>query len=397
MHSKFFQKTVFLLTFLSNSILAQQKPLFEVTIGKDGDSQSTLEEVRKLILDHYYYDGITSSDLDWASIEGILRHISPPESPELATLWTDEEYEKILNSLKGVKVTMGFKSNFNASDGSLTVTAIDKNSAAEEKLKINDRILRIDKESLIGKSIDEINALLDGDVGQRSTLKVIRDITVFDVELIRDSVKTENVIVTKVPNRDAALIELKQFSLGVSEEVRLVINNLKAEGIDKLILDLRNNSGGVLNEGVNVARLFMKKNDIVLRTQSRSNGITNYISDMDQFYDEQIIVLINENTASSAEIVAGALQDHGRATLVGKKTFGKGVIETTYTLSNNYRLKFITNAMYSPKGKSWQKTGILPDYFVDQTPANLSLVINMEINERLRNDLHLSTALKLIE
>ncbi|WP_425392987.1 S41 family peptidase [Ekhidna sp.] len=383
-------------TLISFDVSGQQKPLFEVSINKSANAEATLEEVQQLILDQYYFDGITREDLNWAAIEGILRHISPPESPELATLWTDEEYERILNSLKGIKVTMGFNSTFNSNDGSLTVTTLTEGSEAEKKLRINDRILRIDDQPLLNKSIDEVNKLIDGELNQTSTLKVVRDIEIFDVSLTRDSLRVDNMVVTKIPSRNAALIELRKITLSMAGELQASLVQLKSEGVINIILDLRNNSGGVLNEGVNIAKLFMKKNDIVLRTQARSSGVTNYVADVNQFYDLNIVILINEQTASAAEIIAAALRDHERAVLVGKKTYGKGVIETTFTLKNEYRLKFITNAMYSPKGVSWQTKGILPDYFVDQSQANYNEVIKLDINSRLRNDLHLSTALKLL-
>lgn len=377
--------------------LAQQQALFNVTVDKAEEAEATLAEVQQLILENYYYDGITQEDLNWAAIEGILRHVSPPEAPDLAKLWTDEEYEKILNSLKGIRVSLGFNSSFNSSDGSLTVTSLTDGSEAAQKLQMGDRILRIDDRVLKGMSIADVNALLDGELNQKSKLTVVRDIQVFDVKLIRDSLKVENLVITRIPDRQVALIEVKKIVLGLAGQLQLELEKLESEGITSIVLDLRNNSGGVLNEGINISRLFMKKNDIVLRTQKRSEGVTNYIADKDQFYDLNLAVLINEQTASSAEIICSALQDHGRAILVGKKTYGKGVIETTFTLKNNYRLKFITNAMYSPKGKSWQSKGLLPDYFVDQSQANLQEVSNLDIDSRLRNDLHLSTALKLLK
>ncbi|NQZ74894.1 MAG: hypothetical protein HRT61_02130 [Ekhidna sp.] len=183
----------------------------------------------------------------------------------------------------------------------------------------------------------------------------------------------------------------------MAKDLEEILQDLQLRGINNIVLDLRNNSGGVLNEGVNISRLFMQERDNVLRTQSRSNGILNYIAETDQFHELKMAVLINENTASAAEIIASALQDQNRAVLIGKRTFGKGVIETTFTLKNDYRLKFITSAMYSPKGNSWQAKGILPDYFIDQSAANYKDVSQMSIDDRMRNDLHLSTAMKLLK
>lgn len=376
--------------------LSQQKPLFEVKLDYADSAQQIHEEIKELILNNYYYDGISENDLYWASIKGMLRHISPPESPTLATLWTEEEYEKILNSLKGVKVSLGFNSSFNGNDGSLTVTSLIKDSEASRTLKIQDRILRIDNRSLIGLNINEVNDLLDGDVGEKSTLTVVRDIDVFKVKLTREELKSENLIVNRLPQSDMALIEVKNISLGISEELKTELAKLKSEGVRSIILDFRNNGGGVLNEGINIARLFLKKGSIVVRTQSRSNGVNNFTSSEDQFTSLNLALLTNEKSASASEIVASAIRDHQRGIIIGKKTFGKGVIENTYTLSNNYRIKFISNAMYSPKGISWQTVGILPDFFVDQSQAAYNGVSQMPIEQRRNTDIHLITAIKLL-
>ncbi len=388
---------VFFLNFAFLASFAQQKPLFNVDKKYSETGEETFKEIRSLILDNYYYDGLTEDDLYWASIDGMLRHISPPEKPDLAQLWTDEEYEKILNSLKGVKVSLGFGSSFNSNDGSLTITSLTEGSEAEQKLKIQDRIVRIDGEVLRGKSISEVNRLLDGETGQSSTLKVVRDISIFDVVLTRDTLKNKNLIITKIPNRNVAFIEIKSVSLGIAKELEEGLIKLRNESVSALIIDFRNNLGGVLNEGINIARLFMNKGDIVLRTQARSKGVQNFIGNENKFTNFKISLLANENSASASEIVIGALKDHNRAFVVGKKTFGKGVIENTYTLENDYRVKFITNAMYTPKGVSWQSTGLLPDYFIDQSQANYKTVVQLPIEERLQKDLHLSTALKLLQ
>ena len=326
----------------------------------------------------------------------MLRHISPPESPTLGTLWTDEEYEKILSSLKGVKVSLGFTSNFNTNDGSLTVTGLTNGSEAEKVLQVQDRIVRLDGQNLKGLSITRINELLDGERGQSSILKVVRDIEVFEVTLSREELKKENLLVHKIPNQPLALVEIKSISLGIADELEKELEVLKSEGVQGIILDLRNNVGGVLNEGINVSKLFLKERNIVLRTQARSKGVTNYVADQDKYTEFKLTVLINENSASASEIIAAAVRDHNRGTLVGKKTFGKGVIENTYTLKNEYRVKFITNAMYSPKGVSWQKVGILPDFFIDQNQASYNRAKSLSIEERIKQDAPLLTAIKLL-
>ncbi len=382
--------------FLSLEGTSQQKPLFGLpeTFGDGGEA--SFQEIQQLIVENYYYHGISNEDLYWAAIEGMLRHISPPENPELAQLWTDEEYDRILNSLKGIRVTLGFNSSFNSPDGTLTVTGFLKDSKADQILQVQDKIVRIDGQSLKNRTLSEVNTLLDGEVGQSSKLKVIRDIEIFDVELVRDTLKEENVMVSIIPNSSQALIEIKKIAVGVASDLERSIVDLRSQNINSIILDLRNNSGGVLNEGIRIAELFMKKGDIIVRTQSRTNGVTNYAAPVDKYHDLNLAVLINENTASASEIITSALKDHQRCVIIGKKSYGKGVIETTYTLKNDYRVKFITSSMYSPKGISWQGTGLLPDYYVDQSPEAYATVARMEIGQRVNNDLHVSTAIKLL-
>lgn len=373
-------------------------PLFPINAShRPEEPQKTFEEVKTLILGNYYSREITEADLYWAAIHGMLRHVSPPENPELARIWTPEEYEKILNSLKGVKVSLGFNSSFNANDGSLTVTEVLDDSPAVGKLMVHDRILRVNGESLRGKSVGTVNDLLDGPAGSEVTLKIIRDIQVLDIRLKREAFSANDLVVTLLPSGDAALVELKTISSGIAKQLEIELQKLAGQQVSKLVLDLRNNPGGVLNEGINIANLFLTKNNIILRTLTRNDKTVPIVADKEAPFDFKIVVLVNQNSASASEIIAGALQDHKRATIIGTRTFGKGVIETTYTLENQYRVKFISSAMYSPAGRSWQAGGILPDFLVEQEPAVYQSLSKLPIGDRLSRDIYLLTALKLLQ
>jgi carboxyl-terminal processing protease len=373
-------------------------PLFPVTITHDfSNPDKTFNDVRELILNNYYSADITEQALYWAAIEGMLRHISPPENPGLAKIWTPEEYENILNSLKGVKVSLGFNSTFNTNDGSLTVTEVLEDSPAVGKLQVYDRIVRINGEVLKGKTLAFVNDLLDGPANSEANLKVIRDVSVMDVKLKRAAFPSNDLKVTVLPGRPAALVEIKNVSQGLTQQLAADLQKLKEQGVKKILLDLRNNPGGVLNEGVNIANLFLSKNNIIVRTVARSDKATPIVADREAPFDFEMVVLVNKSTASAAEIVASALQDHKRATIIGTKTFGKGVIETTYTLENQYRVKFISSAMYSPAGRSWQANGVLPDFLVQQEPSVSESMAKLPIDQRVNNDIYLITAIKLLQ
>jgi carboxyl-terminal processing protease len=378
-------------------LFAQQTFLFPVNIDEKPDSVNVMfDEVKSLILDKYYTTEITEDDLYWAAIQGMLRHISPPENPDLATLWTPEAYEKILNSLKGVEISLGIKSSFDSNTGSLTVTTIEENSPAQGALQLYDRILRIDGTNLKGLTLNEIDQLLNGEPNTEVSLTINRDLEIFDVILMRQNFEVTNLKVTQIPSSDVALVEIHKIYQGLTEELDLELQKISQQGINRIILDLRHNTGGVLNEGVRVSNLFLKPNNIIIRTLSRSNEAKPIVADKPDGYSFDMVVLIDEKTASASEIVVSALRDHKRATIIGTKTYGKGVIETTFTLSNEYRCKFITSAMYSPAGVSWQAKGILPDILVEQDDNAYYKYANMPISTRIRNDIYLITALKLL-
>ena len=389
-----------LFTLLSSRLTAQGSisPLFPVTVNRDfAEPQKTFEDVRALILTNYYSTDISEKDLYWAAIQGMLRHISPPENPDLARIWTPEEYENILNSLKGVKVSLGFNSSFNANDGSLTVTEVLKDSPAEGRILPYDRVVRINGESLKGKTLGYVNELLDGPADTEVSLKVVRDLEVLDFKLKRAAFPSNDLKVTVLPGRDVALVEIKTVSQGLAQQLNSELQVLKEQQVKKILLDLRNNPGGVLNEGVSIANLFLTKNNIIVRTVSRSDKAVPIVADREAPFDFDMVVLVNKNTASAAEIIAAAMQDHKRATIIGTKTFGKGVIETTYTLENQYRVKFISSAMYSPAGRPWQAGGVLPDFLVQQEPPAYESLAKLPIDQRVGGDIYLITALKLLQ
>ncbi len=372
------------------------KPLFPVGLNHEfPQSKKTFEEVKNLIMQNYYSDEITEDTLYWAAIQGMLRHISPPKAPELAKIWTAEEYEKIYLSRQGNQVSIGIKSTFNSNEGRLTVTEVLPNSPAESILKPFDHILRIDSQPLKGKTLQELNALLDGKEGSAVNLTINRDVKIFDVTLTRWNFKTENLIISRLTD-EIALVEIKQFTAKLSDKLKDELIKLKDEGFQKLIIDLRNNPGGVFAESLRMVELFLPAKRILLRTFQRAQKLQNYVSVNTQPFEFDIAILVNSQTASSAEILASGLQDHQKALVIGTKTFGKGVFEQTFKLDNDFHVKFITGAMYSPNGLSWQGQGLTPDFLIKQDDKTLAALLKLEVGQRFRKDVAMITAYKLL-
>ncbi len=372
-------------------------PLFPVELEQEfRGAQLAFEEVMDLILEHYYSEEITEEALYLAAVKGMLRHVSPPDNPELGRIWTPEEYEDIENSLNGVQVSIGIKSSFNANEGSLTVTDVTPGSPAEMLLQPYDRILRIDGDVLKGKEVSELSGLLEGDVGTDVTLTVVRDVKVFDITITRAEFKTPNLTVERLPS-GIVLVDMRKFTKDISKELKDELTALHEEqALAGTIIDLRNNTGGVFIESLRVAELFLPVKHVLLRTLKRSEKTQNYVSSNTAPFETGIALLVNRNTASSSEVLVGALQDHRKALVVGEKTYGKGVFEKTFTLQNDYRVKFIIGAMYTPRRKAWQSKGLLPDFAVKQDVKTYKAVAKLSINDRLRKDVPLITAHKLL-
>jgi len=372
------------------------KPLFPVGLDHEFPKPlETIEEIKKMILNNYYSEEITEEALYWSAIQGMLRHISPPENPELAKIWTPEQYEKVLHSLQGVHVSIGIKSSLNQQDGSLTVTEVVPDSQAVPLLKPHDRILRIDSQPLKGLSLEEVNRLLQGEEGKEVTFTVNRDIEVFDVTITRRKFDTQPLIVAKL-TESIALVEIKKFTVDLSKRLSAELDTLNQAGVRGLIIDLRNNTGGVFAESLRITELFLADKRILLRTLTREARLQNYISANKGPFKFDIAILVNSKTASSAEILVSALQDHQTAVIIGTRTYGKGVFEKTFTTGNDFRVKFITGVMYSPKGQTWQGKGIKPDFLVNQDDKTLTSLLKMEPEQRLHNDVAMITAFKLL-
>jgi carboxyl-terminal processing protease len=371
-------------------------PLFPIELDHEFPRPAeTFEEVKDLILNQYYHAGITEETLYWSAIEGMLRHISPPENPELSKLWIPDDYEKISDSLKGMKLSLGMKSTFNPTDGSLTVTEISPGSPADHVLRPYDRILRIDEKILKGLSLKDVHALLEGEEGATVSLTVNRDIKIFDLVLTFDKFKTEKVAVTRLTDK-IALVEIKYFTSGTSQTLKGALEGLSEDGVEGLIIDLRNNSGGVFIESLRTVELFLPEKHILVRTFQRQTQLQNYTSSNNAPFLFDIAILVNERTASSSEILAAALKDHRQALVIGTRTYGKAVFEKTFTLKNDCRVKFITGAMYSPEGKNWQAKGIAPDFLIEQDDATISALLKIPPKKRLLKDAAMITAFKLL-
>ncbi len=349
MIEKFKKPVVFipLILILFSGVLAFQvknDKLF--ALAKNIDIFATL--VREL--DSYYVDEIDPDKLVTIGINAMLEELDPyteyipeEESDDFRMLTTGE--------YAGIGALIG-----NRGEGNMVLMPYTGFPAQSAGIRIADYILKVDSVDVVGKPTSTVSELLKGPANTPVVVTVKRDQDTLSFSLVRKKISLKNVPFYGKLDDKTGYIKLADFTTNASSEVRNALVSLKSQGADRLILDLRDNPGGLLNEAVEIVNLFIPKGKEVVKTLGKLQNV-NYTykttkTPVDK--DIPIVVLINERSASAAEIVAGALQDYDRAVLVGRKSFGKGLVQTTVPLTYNAQVKITTAKYYIPSGRCIQ-------------------------------------------
>jgi carboxyl-terminal processing protease len=287
----------------------------------------------------------------------------------------------------------------------LVVTPIEDTPAYKAGLKSGDLIMKLDSTAVKGLSLNEAVKLMRGKPGSSIILKVLRKglDSPFDIKVTRAQIKTKSVK-AKLVEPNYAYIRLTQFQERTGEDLAIALKKLRTENkfaFNGIILDMRNNPGGLLNVSVAVSAAFLKEGDLVVYTEGRApdskmnlttspeNFIRskedNFLKDLPaDIKDTPMVVLINNGSASASEIVAGALQDHKRALIVGTRSFGKGSVQSILPMANGTAIKLTTARYFTPNGRSIQGKGIEPDVIVEDGMESFA-VRESDLNNRLSN------------
>jgi carboxyl-terminal processing protease len=301
-------------------------------------------------LDTYYVDEIDPEMLVTVGINAMLEELDPytefipEENSDDFRMMTTGEYGGVgalIGNRGGVNMILMPYTGFPAQNGGL---------------RIADEILKVDSVDVVKKETSEISKLLKGPANTKVTVKVKRAEDTLLVDLTRRKIVLSNVPYYGKIDSETGYIKLTDFTTHAASDVRNALIELKNQGISKLVLDVRDNPGGVLKEAVEIVNLFIPKGREVVRTVGKIQNVNAVYKTTKSPLDKDIplVVLINERSASAAEIVAGALQDYDRAVLIGRKTFGKGLVQTSVPLSYNAQVKLTTAKYYIPSGRCIQ-------------------------------------------
>lgn len=325
-----------------------------------------------------YVEDVSSKELIESAIEGMLGSLDPH-----STFLNNQELNELKVQTKGEFGGLGIEVTLE--NGFVKVISpIDDTPASRAGIKAGDMITHLDDEPVLGMTLSEAVSIMRGKVGSKIKLTVNReDNKTLQIEIVRAVIQLKAVR-SKIEN-NIGYIRVSSFNQKVDTQIIKAIKDFKKkEKIIGYVLDLRNNPGGLLDQAVSVTDIFLSQGEIVStrgrfdREGSRYNAIKRDLTD-----GLPLVVLINQGSASASEIVAGALQDHKRAIIMGTKSFGKGSVQTIIPSGEDVALKLTTAKYYTPLGRSIQKTGIDPDILVEQ--AELTRIENQ--NRRKESDL----------
>ena len=299
-----------------------------------------------------YVDDVKPGELIRAAINGMLASLDP-----YTNFYSEAEAEEYRYQVTGTFAGIG--SSIRRIDDYIYIESpLDDFPAQKAGLLPGDKILEVDGQSMKGKKTDEVTEFLKGKAGTSFNLKIERiGSGILEKTITRETIKVKNVPYHGIIENHIGFIKLAGFTPNAGKEVQDALLDLKSKGATKIVLDLRNNGGGLLHEAVNIVNIFVPKGATIVITRGKFEEDNRTYKTLNSPVDTEIplVILINNNSASASEIVSGALQDFDRAVLIGQNSFGKGLVQTTMSLNYNTSMKVTTAKYYIPSGRLIQR------------------------------------------
>ncbi|MBL6661259.1 MAG: S41 family peptidase, partial [Crocinitomicaceae bacterium] len=358
---KFSSTIIFFILLIHPSIVNSQSRQFEIL--KNIELIDQIHEYLEL----YFVDEPQTGKISKVAIDAMLKELDPytvfyhESNMEDYRLMSAGEYGGIGALIRNVK-------------GWVHIVEPYLNKPAHKSgLKAGDKILSVEGNTMKGKTVEEVSTALKGPKGSTINIKVQRGDETLVFNVIREQIKIADVPYSGMLKGDVGYVKLSSFTQTAFQSVQSEFQKLKADGMKYAILDLRNNGGGLLFEAVKIVNLFIPKGELVVYTKGRIEKENREFKtrDVPLFPDIPLVVLINENSASASEIVAGSLQDLDRAVVLGTQSFGKGLVQRTYDLKYGSKLKVTISKYYTPSGRCVQRLEYY-DRNMDNAPVEIS-------------------------
>ncbi|WP_462426706.1 S41 family peptidase [Anaerotignum lactatifermentans] len=312
------------------------------------------------MLDTYYVEDYDKELAEELMYTGLVAGVGDPYTYYLSADSLAEQVEKNSGHFVGIGVEI-----YAGDDGYIVVSSVTPGGPAEAAgILVEDKITEVDGESITGKTAADVSALVKGEEGTDVTLTIFRESTgeVLEKTVTRQDIQVQTVS-WRMMDDNIGYISITNFRENTHNQFKEALDTLEAEGMEKLVLDLRNNTGGLVKSAHEIGEELLPEG-IMVYTMDKEGNREDTLCD-DVYNDVPMVVLVNGNSASAAEILAGAIQDTGRGELIGTTTFGKGLVQRLFTLPDGSGLNVTIQKYYTPNGTSIHGVGITPDYEVE--------------------------------
>jgi carboxyl-terminal processing protease len=311
------------------------------------------------VLESFYFGDVD----DETAKDNIYKAYLSSYGDKYTMYYTADEYKALKESTNGKFYGIGAVCQLSGEGGVLLVDVYDNGAGYQAGLRSGDRVVNVDGRDITDMELSSAVALIKGDKGTSVTLEVIRGTERLTFSVVRDAVEAKTVSYTLLDN-NIGYLSISQFEEVTTKQFKAAVEDLQSQGMKGLVIDIRNNPGGLLDTVVGMLK-YMLPDGLIVYTEDKQGNRKEYKGQDNDEFNLPLAVLVNGNSASASEIFAGAIQDYGKGTIIGTQTYGKGIVQTVKPLTDGSAIKFTIAKYFTPKGQDIHGKGVTPDMVVE--------------------------------
>lgn len=326
------------------------------------------------VLESFYFGDVD----DETAKDNIYKAYLSSYGDKYTMYYTADEYKALKESTNGKFYGIGAVCQLSGEGGVLLVDVYDNGAGYQAGLRSGDRVVNVDGRDITGMELSSAVALIKGDKGTSVTLEVIRGTERLTFSAVRDAVEAKTVSYTLLDN-NIGYLSISQFEEVTTKQFKAAVEDLQSQGMKGLVIDIRNNPGGLLDTVVGMLK-YMLPDGLIVYTEDKQGNRKEYKGQDNDEFNLPLAVIVNGNSASASEIFAGAIQDYGKGTIIGTQTYGKGIVQTVKPLTDESAIKFTIAKYFTPKGQDIHGKGVTPDMVVEyDTDADVDTQLDAAI------------------
>lgn len=326
------------------------------------------------VLESFYFGDVD----DETAKDNIYKAYLSSYGDKYTMYYTADEYKALKESTNGRFYGIGAVCQLSGEGGVLLVDVYDNGAGYQAGLRSGDRVVNVDGRDITDMELSSAVALIKGDKGTSVTLEVIRGTERLTFSAVRDAVEAKTVSYTLLDN-NIGYLSISQFEEVTTKQFKAAVEDLQSQGMKGLVIDIRNNPGGLLDTVVGMLK-YMLPDGLIVYTEDKQGNRKEYKGQDNDEFNLPLAVIVNGNSASASEIFAGAIQDYGKGTIIGTQTYGKGIVQTVKPLTDGSAIKFTIAKYFTPKGQDIHGKGVTPDMVVEyDTDADVDTQLDAAI------------------